>query len=105
MIGDLVGDQPPVQPKGLATGPVTAHDRRIGRQPEANLRASDFLQDPIRRPDRNLPDARPLPRPVVKPSFHVRSPSSKASNNVVGAEVTAAVDSCVRVMVIIVTLL
>jgi hypothetical protein len=45
------------------------------------------------------------PSPIEKPSFHVRSPSSNASNNVGTTEFATAVDSSVRVMVIIVTLL
>src|SRR5260370_36112618 len=43
--------------------------------------------------------------PVENPSFHVRSPSSNASNNVDATGVVTAVDSSVRVRVIIVTLL
>src|SRR5713226_9577607 len=43
--------------------------------------------------------------PVENPSFHVRSPSSNASNNVGATGVVTAVDSSVRVRVIIVTLL
>jgi hypothetical protein len=69
VIRDGVGHQSPVQPKGLATGLVTAHDRRIGRQPEATLRAGDLLHDPIRRTSRNLLHARSLPKPHGEPEF------------------------------------
>jgi hypothetical protein len=41
---------------------------------------------------------------VVKPSFQLRSPRSNASNNVGAVVVATAVDSCVRVMVVIVAL-
>jgi len=92
-----------VQPESLAARFITAHNWRMGRQPEPDFRPRDFLQHAIGCPGRNLPDARRCPRPVVNPSFHVRSPSSNASNKVGATAVATAVDSSVRVMVIIVT--
>jgi hypothetical protein len=97
--------QPPVQPKPLAARFITAHNRRLGRQLEPDFRAHDFLQHSIGRTRWNLPNARPLPESRGEPGFHERSPSSNASNNVGATEVATAVDSSVRVMVIIVMLL
>jgi hypothetical protein len=41
VIVDAVGDQPPMHPKGFAPDLVTADDRRISRQLEADLRGRD----------------------------------------------------------------
>ena len=49
-----------MQPKCFAPDLVTADDRRIGRQLEADLRAGDLLEQPIGRTGGNLPQAWPL---------------------------------------------
>src|SRR6516225_1299763 len=91
-----------MQPKPIAARFITADDQCVVGQMQPALRARNFFEHAVDRAGRNLTDPRPLPSPVVKPSFQLRSPSSNASSRLI-AEVFAGVDSVVRVMVIIVT--